>query len=107
MQRVVRLAFLVLALSLGACRDSSGPGNAPDSITALSRELTNSERALIAASDTFGVELLSAVNSTRRDANIFMSPLSVSIALGMAMNGAAGNTYDEMRSALGFGTLPQ
>lgn len=109
MRHTIRLTIgLILALS--ACQSPSGTGDrgaAPDSIKALSRELTASERALISASDTFGVTLLGAINSTRADSNIFMSPLSVSVALGMTMNGAAGNTYTEMRRGLGFGTLPQ
>jgi serpin B len=33
---------------------------------------------------------------------VFTAPLSASMALGMAMNGAAGTTYDEMRATLGF-----
>ncbi len=107
MRNYYGLCFL-FAVTLGACRTPSGAGGStPDSITALSRELTGSERALIAASDTFGVALLGAVNTTRASENIFLSPLSVSVALGMTMNGAAGTTYDEMRRGLGFGTLAQ
>jgi serine protease inhibitor len=108
MQRFIILVVLS-GVTLGACRTPSGTGGktTPDSIAALTRELTASERALIAASDTFGVALLSAVNTTRASENIFMSPLSVSVALGMTMNGASGATYDEMRRGLGFGTLPQ
>ncbi len=110
MRNVLRLGIACSAVLLSACHSPSGTGDLgapPDSIKALSRELTASERALISASDTFGVTLLNAVNKTRADSNVFMSPLSVSVALGMTMNGAAGNTYAEMRSGLGFGTLPQ
>ncbi|MGH7713892.1 MAG: serpin family protein [Gemmatimonadaceae bacterium] len=101
--------MLLTLAALGACRSPSGTGGqtAPDTIRALSRDLTASERTLIAASDTFGVAFLGALNSTRANENIFISPLSVSVALGMTMNGAAGITYDEMRRGLGFGTLPQ
>lgn len=108
MQRIIMLALLSMATLVG-CRTPSGTGGktTPDSIAALTRELTASERALIAAADTFGVTLLNAANATRAGENIFMSPLSVSVALGMTMNGAAGTTYAEMRQGLGFGTLPQ
>jgi serpin B len=34
---------------------------------------------------------------------VFVSPLSASFALGMTLNGAAGETYDEIRTALAFG----
>lgn len=106
--RLTGLSTLLAVAALSACQSPSGVGGTrPDSITALSRELTANERALISASDTFGVELLKALNSTRTAENMFLSPLSVSVALGMTMNGAAGNTYDEMRSGLGFGALDQ
>jgi serine protease inhibitor len=109
MRYTKRLAAGFIA-ALGACHNPSGTGGdgvAPDSIKALSRELTASERALISASDTFGVTLLGAINGMRANENIFLSPLSISVALGMTMNGAAGNTYNEMRLGLGFGTLAQ
>jgi serpin B len=51
----------------------------------------------------FTFSLLKTVN-TSPDSNVFVSPLSASFALGMTMNGAAGTTYDQMRSALAFGT---
>jgi serine protease inhibitor len=49
------------------------------------------------------VNLLKEVNKSFAGENIFMSPLSASMALGMTMNGAEGTTFEEMRSSLGFG----
>jgi serpin B len=46
---------------------------------------------------------LKEVNKSFTNANVFLSPLSASMALGMAMNGAEGTTFEEMRSSLGFG----
>ena len=109
MRHIRRLAIGFIAAA-SACQSPSGTGGdgvAPDSIKALSRELTASEKSLISASDTFGVTLLGAINNTRTNESIFISPLSISLALGMTMNGAAGNTYNEMRLGLGFGTLAQ
>src|SRR5690606_19271745 len=37
--------------------------------------------------------------------NVVVSPFSASMALAMTMNGAAGTTYDEMHSMLGFDGL--
>ena len=59
---------------------------------------------MVSASNTFGFSLLRAVNATFADSNVFLSPLSASMALGMTMNGAVGATFNEMRSTLGFGT---
>jgi serine protease inhibitor len=41
--------------------------------------------------------------AAQRDSNVFISPISASMALGMTMNGAAGVTQDEMRRTLRFG----
>jgi len=97
------LAFVGL---VAACHDPNAPSVAAPRITALPRALTNGEQAVIGASNAFGFGLLRELDRTRADSNIFMSPLSASMALGMTMNGAAGQTFDEMRAALAFGTRP-
>jgi serine protease inhibitor len=66
-------------------------------------ELTSAERALLAGSNRFAFSLL---HELEREAapgeNIFVSPLSASMALEMVLNGAAGATLDSMRATLGF-----
>ena len=69
-------------------------------ITALPRVLTESESKIIAGSNDFAFDLFRTGNLAQRKANVFISPLSASMALGMTANGANGATYDEMRSAL-------
>lgn len=96
--------LLALVAVAAACHDPSAPEGRVDRITSLPRTLSAGEQAVIEASNAFGFALLRELDRTRGDSNIFMSPLSASMALGMAMNGAAGQTYDEMRSALSFGT---
>jgi len=98
--------LLALVALVTACNDPSGPSNGTPRITALPRALSSGEQAVISASNAFGFSLLRELDRTRADSNIFMSPLSASMALGMTMNGAAGPTFDEMRSSLGFGTRP-
>lgn len=95
---------LVLVALAAACNDPSGPAARAPRITALPRALSAGEQAVISASNTFGFGLLRELDRTRADSNIFMSPLSASMALGMTMNGAAGQTFDEMRRALAFGS---
>src|SRR5215212_11462164 len=95
--RRVCVASAVVA-ALGACDSPSAPNDSvPPVITALPRALSPGEQALVGASNTFAAGLFGAVNATRLGENVFISPLSASIALGMTMNGAAGTTYDEMR----------
>ena len=54
----------------------------------------------VTTDNTFTFDLLRAVRKHSKDANVFISPLSVSMALNMTLNGAVGATADEMRTAL-------
>lgn len=98
------LAVGVLALS---CGDGTGPDDAPALITELPRELTVSEEAVIAGSNRFALDLLREVVGPDTATNVFLSPLSASMALGMTMNGADGDTWTQMRDMLGFDGLTE
>lgn len=98
--------------ALGACSDTTGPhggdgGDGADPITALPRQLTAAEQTVIDQSTAFGLELIARAAADDERANVVLSPLSASMALGMTMNGAAGSTFDAMRSTLGFDGLTQ
>jgi serine protease inhibitor len=69
------------------------------------REFTATEKQVLSSSNKFGFNLFKSINQTDKDKNVFISPLSVSLALGMTMNGANGETYDEMRATLQFAGL--
>ncbi|MGH7555315.1 MAG: serpin family protein, partial [Longimicrobiales bacterium] len=88
-------------LFLTACGKESavGPGNEPP------RNLTVEETQVAAANTSFGLGLLRELHGAESDPNLFVSPLSASMALGMTMNGARGATLDSMRRTLGFGNL--
>lgn len=92
-----------VALLFGACGRAS---TAPKPIEELPRTLTASEQTLIASSNDFAFSLFHELDRRAPDANLFMSPLSASMALGMTMNGAAGSTLDAMRTTLGFTDTP-
>ena len=102
----MRLKGLFALLVLTACSDPNAPSSPAAPITALPRTLSSGEQAVIVGSNAFGFGLLRELDRTRADSNIFMSPLSASMALGMTMNGASGQTFDEMRTALAFGARP-
>lgn len=100
------LVSVVVVAALSSCAEvGTGPTPTPSEITELPRQLSVSEREVIRASNRFAFELAAEV--TAPDSSFFLSPLSGSMALGMTMNGAAGETYEQMRAALGFGELPQ
>lgn len=96
---------LAPALALVACGDPTGPGAEP--ITELPRALTVQEQAVIRQGNAFGLELVREMVRRDERPNVVLSPLSASMALGMTLNGAAGTTFDAMRSTLGFGALGQ
>jgi serine protease inhibitor len=66
------------------------------------RPLTKPEKRLVNTSQNFGLKLFREINNQGTEQNLFISPLSVSMALGMTMNGAAGETYEAMQQTLGF-----
>lgn len=102
----VILALASIGLVAG-CSDATGPS--PSEEPELPRQLTVAERKVITASNDFTFRLLRTVlaDPERGSGNVFLSPFSVSMALGMTMNGAAGETYDAMRSTLGFDGLEE
>jgi serpin B len=94
-------AFLLLA----AC---SAPGEPQEvqRIESLPRPLTGGELALADAGEAFAFDFLREVlREEDPAANIFVSPLSASMALGMALAGAEAGTFEAMRAALRLGGL--
>jgi len=94
------VVFVIQAASCGGPTDPSPPKE----ITDLPRPLTAVEERVIDRSNLFGFELLRRVDEGREadKPNTILSPLSASMALGMALEGTDGATYTEMRDALGF-----
>ena len=69
-------------------------------------EPTPIEKELIDAFNKFGIKLFKEINEVEtEERNIFISPLSVSMALGMTYNGARDSTERAMRNVLEFGEL--
>jgi len=60
---------------------------------------------IIEADQAFGFELFREVYTLSEEDNIMISPLSVSYALGMTYNGAAGTTLEAFNHVLHFGDL--
>jgi serpin B len=99
--KLIRSTLVAGALVMSACRESTSPSPAPETpLTALPRALSASETKIVAASNEFAFDLFRTGNVAQHKSNVFISPLSASMALGMTANGANGATYDEMRTAL-------
>ena len=89
-------------IALGGCSDTSGP-DPVTRIEALPRALTDAEREVIEAGDSFAFDFLARLAASEdAGVNLFVSPFSASMALGMALAGAEGETYEAMRNGLGL-----
>jgi len=78
---------------------SPGPDDPVSSPPPL-RDLTTPEKALAEAGNNFGFKLFREILQREHKTNVFISPLSVSLALGMAQNGADGATREAMQKTL-------
>ena len=87
-------ALLVLAL-FGSCKNTNEPVE-----TAQTMELTQVQKMKASQDNDFAFELMKQTLANTDEKNVFISPLSVSIALGMTWNGAVGNTKTEMEKTL-------
>lgn len=65
--------------------------------------LTAEQQALVQANNQFAFTFFKKSGSQETTENLFISPFSVSMALSMTLNGAAGSTKTGMENTLGFG----
>src|SRR5881398_1372465 len=93
--------LLALAVGVLAARCREAPVTAPPPITSLPRQLIAAEQGLIARDNQFAFTLFGEIaRQAGPDSNLFISPLSTAMALGMAYTGAAGATQTEMQQVL-------
>ncbi|WP_374949415.1 serpin family protein [Mucilaginibacter sp.] len=93
----ISLTLACLAAGLIACNKNNPVPAGKDLV------LTASEQQQVAADNAFTLKLFKQVSagSTNAD-NLFISPLSVSFALGMTANGAKGETLQAINSIMEF-----
>jgi serpin B len=99
-------AVLVVCLGLTSCQ-SEGALAEDETPVAAQKErqdipLTKAEESIVQGNNAFGFHLLQAISEEEQQGNIFLSPLSATLALGMLNNGVAGVTSEEIRKALGY-----
>lgn len=70
-------------------------------------QLTKVEEQVSEADNNFGFNLLRTLSEGNPAENQFISPFSISMALGMTLNGARNDTYEDMKDVLGYGDLTQ
>src|SRR5690242_7838903 len=111
-RRLVAAAALLAACSAEPTRSTpevpNDPGRPalPGAGDTLSAQLSAAERQTVGESNAFGLDLFRRVSARRAGRNVFISPYSAAVALGMTLNGAAGTTADAMATTLGFAGQP-
>jgi serine protease inhibitor len=93
MKRLIAIFLLILVSS--ACNDQPVAPDNPPNLRTLSR----AEIAVTSSINDFGFNLFRRVH---QDQNTFISPLSVSVALGMVLNGASDETKQSIINTINF-----
>ena len=91
---------LLVGLPLAGCNGAVTPEDDLDPTPRPVVTVTAEEQQLIEAENAFGLKLFHELSRAEPEANLFISPLSVSMALGMTLNGAAGDTRADMQMTL-------
>jgi serpin B len=97
---IVAAVVWTAGLALAGCSGSPSEPIPPRAFTADEAGVSNSSIA-------FGLDLFARVSAASSEVNAMVSPLSVSMALGMTANGAEDETLEAMRSVLGFSGLDE
>lgn len=93
---VLGIVSAIMVLS-GCQPDSASPDNPADV-----RLLTAQEAKTVQSSNDFAFRSFGQLSEAEGAKNVFISPLSISMALTMAYNGAGTSTKEAMRQTLGF-----
>jgi len=104
MKRNHRLISLMLACAFivtdFGCSHVTSPGNNPSP-----PPVSSTEKQVESANNSFATGLFGQIATQENGKNFFISPLSVSMALAMTLNGASGQTYSDMQKTLGLDGL--
>ncbi len=98
------IVILFAAFLLQSCVTGS-MNNPPQPPKKLPRQLTSNEKALISSGNKFSYNIFHHVVEADSTQNVFISPLSISMALGMTLNGAADETKAGTERTLGMSSM--
>ncbi len=99
MRSILLTAMLLAIFMLCAC----GNGNADNVEENKEPESKEIDQTMVADINQFSFEIFQETDQSEPDKNIFISPMSISLALGMTYNGAEGTTEAAMREVLNYG----
>lgn len=100
----ILLPLICIAMIVQSC-DLFGGKDSNERPKTLPRSLTSSEEALITSGNTFSFNIFQKIVADEQEKNVFISPLSISMALGMTLNGAGGETKAGIKQTLGMSEM--
>ncbi len=98
MKKVIAiLSFVILIFVNYSCDPlaDNDPGQTPEL-----RPMTAGEEVIIESANDFAFDIFTRISALQPDNNLFISPLSISTALSMTANGAAGDTWAGIKKTL-------
>ena len=95
-KKLILLVPLLMAIALMQCTTKNPVSNDQEE----PQGSTWYTKGLVESDNKFGIKLFKEIVEEEGDTNIFISPLSVSMALGMTYNGADGSTKEAMEKTL-------
>ncbi len=103
--RKTPLYLLLLFIGFASCKKAN---TVPQNLIGKNLVLTSFDQLKVTADNAFTLKLFKNLDSANTgDTNLFVSPLSVSFALGMTSNGSAGQTLAAFQNTLNFAGLTQ
>ena len=103
MRKLYLIFILIGILILGCSYKTTSPGNGNNDDYAKVDSLAYSvDEELTSANLKFALKVFNKIEEQNSDENIFISPLSLSIALAMTYNGALEGTYEAISTTLEF-----
>lgn len=95
---VVLIPVITMALLLSSCEKNDGEDLPGDPVEIV---MESYQRDVIDSANKFAFDMFSPVLAdSKGNENIMISPFSITSALSMTLNGAAGETFEAMRKAL-------
>lgn len=93
-----KMISLLMVFAFFACEEEQAEKNESNDYVEI--EVSTKSQSLIEASNSFGLKAFQRLSQEEDDDNLFISPLSITQALSMTLNGAEGTTETEMIAVL-------
>ena len=98
----ISFVLALTTLSAAGC-DKTPPAETPAASEPVPIPLTKADEGIRDASNAFGLDVFARLYALRDGKDVAFSPLSLSLALAMAAEGAEGDTWKQFTDVLGWG----